>query len=90
MQRYRQREHTFAMEADDQLVVVDRQGAAMLTLNAVGAMLWNSVAEPRSVDELVDVCQARWPEVAPTMLRGDIEQFVAQAVEAGIVVGVDG
>lgn len=88
MTTYRQHEHAFAMEADDKLVVVDREGAKMLTLNAMGGVLWLAAAEPVSVDDLVSMLADRWPETAPEQLRADTERFVAEAVEAGILVVV--
>jgi hypothetical protein len=87
--RYQQREHAFAMEADDDVVVVDRFGAKMFTLNTVGGLLWNHTDQPRSADDLVGVLQEQWPQVDEDQLRSDVDAFVAAAVEAGIIVPVD-
>lgn len=86
--RYQQREHAFAMEADDDVVVVDRFGAKMFTLNTVGGLLWNHIEEPRTADDLVGFLQERWPEVGEAKLRSDVDVFVGAAIEAGIIVPV--
>ncbi len=87
--QYQQREHAFAMEADDDVVVVDRFGAKMFTLNTVGGLLWNRVEQPCTADELVGVLQERWPDIGETKLRSDVDVFVSSAIEAGIIVPVD-
>ena len=57
--QYQQREHAFAMEADDDVVVVDRYGAKMFTLNKVGGLLWEHAAQPRTTDDMVDFLRER-------------------------------
>lgn len=82
----KQREHAFAMEADDDVVVVDRSGSKMFTLNNVGGILWNHIDQPTSPEELVTVLAERWPDLDPAGLRADVDIFLAEAIEAGIVV----
>lgn len=86
MTTYRQHEHAFAMEADDQLVVVDREGAKMLTLNAVGGMLWERAGDPVTLDDMVAMLSEQWPGIDVAQLRADAERFVDEAVAAGILV----
>jgi hypothetical protein len=88
--QYQQREHAFAMEADDDVVVVDRFGAKMFTLNTVGGLLWNHLDQPRTTDELVDVLRQRWSDVDDDRFQTDVEAFVESAIDAGIIVPVAG
>jgi hypothetical protein len=89
VKQYQQREHAFAMEADDDVVVVDRFGAKMFTLNTVGGLLWNHAEQPCTADDLVAVLQGQWPDIDGDQLRTDVDAFVASALEAGIIVPVD-
>lgn len=90
MTLHKQHEHAFAMDADGQTVVVDREGAKMLTLNAAGGLLWERAAAPVSVDDLTETLAAAWPEIDRAQLRADAEAFVVEAASAGILVPVEG
>jgi hypothetical protein len=87
--RYQQRERAFAMNIDDDVVVVDRFGAKTFTLNDVGGLLWNHTDEPRTADDMVAFLKGRWPRVDEARLRADVDAFVAGALEAGIIVPVE-
>lgn len=77
------------MEADDDVVVVDRFGAKMFTLNTVGGLLWDRVEQACSADDLVAVLRERWPDVDEARVRTDVDTFVRSAIEAGIIVPVE-
>ena len=86
MKTYRQHEHAFAMDADDDLVVVDREGAKMLTLNAMGGMLWQGAESAITLEGLVALLAERWPDLDAAQLRADTQRFVDEALAAGILV----
>jgi hypothetical protein len=52
--------------------LADSKGAAIHNLNAVGSAVWRLMAEPKTVEELVDPLHAAFPDVP----RGQIERDV--------------
>lgn len=55
-------------------------------LNEVGAMIWMLLPEVRSIGDLCNAVAARYPEVAPSVIRTDIEELLQQLVREGLAV----
>jgi hypothetical protein len=72
--------------ADERAVILDPQGATMITLNPVGTLLWLELDAPRDVEALTDALHARFPEVTPAQLREDVEAFVDSLSDEGLLV----
>ena len=60
-------------------VVVDGPSQQIVTLNEVGSLIWEELDEPRSLDDLVEVCSSHYPEVPTATLESDIAEFLESA-----------
>lgn len=72
--------------ADDRAVILDPQGATLITLNPVGTLLWLELDAPRDVEGLTSALHEHFPEVAPTQLREDVEDFLDSLRDEGLLV----
>ena len=68
---------------------VDHNGATMITLNHLGGLLWDQLAESRSLDDLVDWCEARYPDVGRETLEKDASAFLSHVAELDLVIRTD-
>ncbi len=74
--------------ADDRAVILDAQGATLITLNPVGTLLWEALDRARSTDELADQLHGEFPEVATDQLRDDVDEFMSTMLDERLVVTV--
>jgi hypothetical protein len=65
-------------------VLVDAQRRRVHVMNGVGGVVWAGIERAASVGEIVDEIVARYRVDAPTA-RGDVDRFVRELVEAGLV-----
>ncbi len=84
--RFARIDGTFEMEVDGHTVVVDRSSEQMITLNGVAGLIWHQLAEPVTLDEIVDDCHGRFPEVDIAQIAADAQEFLEAASAAGLVV----
>ena len=84
--RFARIDGTFEMEVDGHTVVVDRHSEQMITLNGVAGLIWNQLAEPATLEEIVDDCHGRFPEVDVAQIAADAQEFLDAAAAAGLVV----
>ena len=81
----RQNPGVTAEPSGDRIVALDASGNTMVTLNAVGAVVWNHLSEPRDVDQIVGHLEALFPDVDGALLRDDAEAFIAELLEADLI-----
>lgn len=84
---YRRRDDIVFERVDDRVMLLDRAGMEMVTLNPVGSVVWELLDEPKSVGDLVAALSTRFPEVGTERLTGDVEAFLGEMVEVGYVDG---
>jgi hypothetical protein len=74
--------------AGETLIVPVRRGvadlASLFSFNPVGSAIWEAIAQPRTVDELVAVLEDAY-DVTPEKAREDLEVFLNEAQAAGVV-----
>src|SRR5438876_94714 len=75
---------------DGQAVLIDPVGLEMLTLNAVGTLVWNELDGEKDVPELANAVLGRVTGVGLDALVADVGAFVASLEDAGLVVVGDG
>jgi hypothetical protein len=75
---------------DGQAVLVDPTGVELLTLNAVGTLVWEELDGRRGPAEIAADLVARFDGVTVDQLAGDVADFLAEAEDAGLVVPTDG
>lgn len=66
-------------------VVVDESRKLIHELNDTGAFIWHQVDGLRSVEDIARVALTAYPTLAPEFIRGELVQFIEQALEQDIV-----
>ena len=69
---------------DGDAVVVKQQSAELMVLNEVGARILELLDGARSLEQIREVLETEF-EVAPEALAADIESFLEELLEAGLV-----
>jgi hypothetical protein len=83
--RVRIRDHVLHRPVADEIVLLDLDGNRLHGLDGVAAFLWREMAaETAALDELATRVAERY-RVAPERAAADVERFVAELVEAGLV-----
>lgn len=77
-------EHVEWRAIEDEVVVLDLRTELYLSFNASGAVLWCSLAEGATNDELVQRLITGF-EVEEEEARADVSAFVDELVERGLV-----
>jgi hypothetical protein len=83
--RLRVAERNVWSELGDEVVILDLESSSYLGLDEVAAAIWNLLAEPRTVDELEEYLLATY-DVDRAKLREDLDPFLEQLIERGLVV----
>ncbi len=74
---------------DDRVVVLDAEGISMITLNPIGSILWPKLESKASVDGLAEALGQTFSEVPTDQLRSDVDAFVEELFEEGLIEVVD-
>lgn len=70
---------------DGQAVLVDPEGVELITLNAVGTVVWEELDGQREAADLAADLFARFEEVSLAELERDIAEFLSEVDAAGLV-----
>lgn len=76
---YKRRPELNAVEMDGELVMMGQEQGEYYGLRDVAASIWSYLAEPRSLDELVDLVSTEYA-VTPEACREDIVAFLDDLV----------
>jgi len=71
---------------DERAVILDGEGSTLTTLNPIGTLIWRELDEPREAAEVGLQLANRFPDVAAQQLESDVEDFLTQLAEDGLVV----
>jgi hypothetical protein len=71
-------------EIDQDIVILDGRDASYLTLNGSGALLWRTLAEGATRDELISTLLARY-QVDATTAGADTDAFLDSLHERGFL-----
>jgi hypothetical protein len=74
---------------DDRAVLLDQEGRELLTLNAVGTLIWNAIEEPKDLDRLEDELFPQLEGVDRETFSRDLRSFVASLRSEGLVTGAE-
>lgn len=85
--RYEHHLDVVAEPSGDRLVVMSIDASEISTLNPVAAIVWEALPATRAsiLDQLVGVFR----HVDPETLAGDLDRFLCDMVERGLIVSVD-
>ena len=72
---------------DGRAMLVDPSGAELITLNPVGTLVWEALADERrlTVDVLIDRIRPQLSDVTREQLVQDLSQFVQELADSGLV-----
>jgi hypothetical protein len=87
--RLRRAPHVLAAKQDDEVVLCDTARGRYYTLNAVGARVWELLAAPTSLDELVAVVRREFalaPDVTNDPVAGDVSRLLHALHAARILI----
>jgi Coenzyme PQQ synthesis protein D (PqqD) len=82
--RFRRTPSAVDAVVDGQTVLLSPLDFSYHSLDPVGARIWELLAEPLTMDELVEVLSGEY-EVAPEQCRGDVSPFIERMVAIGAV-----
>lgn len=68
----------------DGVMLLDLKQSRYYSLNAVGSLIWERLAEPSTVVQLTSAVLGEF-EVEPQRCRADVESLVSKLHEAGLV-----
>ncbi len=71
----------------DRVVVLDADGAALITLSPVGTLVWELL--PASIDNAVDFLGEQFPEVPHSVLRSDVDAFLDELLANSLIKEID-
>jgi hypothetical protein len=82
--RYRRHPRTASRSLEGRAVIIGVDQNRLFTLSSTGSFLWESLAEPRSLDELATALVRRFRVDAPTA-RGDCLRFCDDLLSHGLL-----
>lgn len=82
--RYVRSEKALATPVDDELVMFDAESGKYYGLNEVATAIWERLAKPHTLEELVDGLTAEF-DVAPEQCREEVAAFIPRLVERGLL-----
>lgn len=68
------------------VVILSADGKVMTTLNRTGAYLWTLLAEKQQPAALATALRNRYPDACDEDLLNDVQHFVGELDELGLVV----
>lgn len=78
------REDLLAERVHDETLVLDLSADRCTRLNGSGTVLWEALAEPRSLPELARVLESRFA-LDPESARSDAEAFLRELTARGLI-----
>jgi hypothetical protein len=65
--------------------LADAEGARIHHLNPIGSAIWQLLAEPATIEDLVATLGKAFPEVEAKQLQADVSAFVTCIAERGLL-----
>ena len=82
---YRQRGGIEMVETGDQFFLADDAGAAIHRLNPTGSAIWELMAEPVTLDDIVTILAAAFPELDPAQLQSDVDGLLRELLHKNLL-----
>jgi coenzyme PQQ synthesis protein D (PqqD) len=71
---------------DGRALLVSTAGMELITLNAVGSIVWEGLAEPATRSALTDLVLERVTGATREQVESDVDAFLSELRAAGVVV----
>lgn len=82
---YRRIESFDHEEFEDELVLMEAESQAVVTLNATGRTVWEALDSGATVEEIGGLFQRAFPDSDPAVIRRDVQSVLDTLIEAGLV-----
>lgn len=82
---YRQHSGIKMVETGDQFFLADDAGAAIHRLNPTGSAIWELMTEPVTLDDIVAILSAAFPELDPVQLHGDVGGLLHELLQKNLL-----
>ncbi len=69
----------------DRAVLVDHNGAELITLNPVGTLIWDALEQPGDAESLAEQLRSKFDGVSTEELREDIAAFLGELDELSLL-----
>lgn len=76
-----------AEDVDGIVVLITAAGDELLDLNPTGSAVWRALGAGADLDAIVATVRDAFPDAPADALATDVSTFLAELVEAGLVVG---
>ncbi len=76
--------HVIVQDVEGESALLNRQSQRCFDLDEVGTAMWNALTTSASLQEAYQTLLARY-DVAPDVLRRDLQQLVEQLLAAGLL-----
>ncbi len=77
-------------EFEDELVVMELESQAVVTLNATGRMVWEALESVTTLDQIDELLRGIFPDIDTDTLRRDIQSVLDTLAAARLVAAVSG
>jgi len=84
---YRPADGVLAEDVDGIVVLITAAGDELLDLNPTGSAVWRALGAGADLDAIVATVRDAFPDAPADALATDVSTFLAELVEAGLVVG---
>ena len=81
-------ESVLVREISGESVLLDLDSESYFGLDEIGTRMWSALAETPTIDAAFQMLLAEY-DVAPETLRADLDAFIAQLADAGLLRRVD-
>ncbi|NNK58697.1 MAG: PqqD family protein [Desulfofustis sp.] len=82
---YMRRSGIIIKSLDDEVLLIDEVTDSIFNLNQMGTAVWNLLNEPRTIEEIVEVLQAAFPDVSTEIIAEDTNQLLNRLVDKGLL-----
>ena len=76
-------------EVDDVVFLVKSGDESVFHLNALGAAVWRLLAEPTSIDEVMEILSSAFPDVEVELIEADVTKLIRRLDRRGLVARSD-
>jgi hypothetical protein len=86
--RYKRNPAVSETELDGEIFLVEPDSEEVFYLDAMGAGLWRLIAVPQSLQEIVVVYRAAFPDADSQTVENDLRAALQTMLDRGLVIGL--
>jgi hypothetical protein len=83
---YRREHQVTKRSVGETIFLVDARRNAIHKLNPIGAVIWDQLNTPRSIEALVDMLHTAFADISRRVIRRDVRNLIAELLEAELII----